>query len=452
MLAIAIGLPYACAPLYRFPDPVPFAGSAFLNPYAGLRGTWQRTNLHAHSRRWGGLTNGHQTAAEVVRTYRALGYSVAGVSDYHAISPEDGVETMPPVLHGSNVIKRHQLAIGAHRVDWFDFPLWQSLSNRQFVIDRVGRTADLVALNHPPSRDGYTPDDLRLLTGYQLLEVVNGPHRAEEPWDAALSSGHAVWALANDDTHDLTDPDRTGMAWTMIDAPSPSTRDIVDALRAGRMYAVSRRGEIPAGVQTSLTGFDFTDGTLLVTYGGPPATFDFVGQNGIVRKSVRDATSASYTFTADDTYVRTAIHAPNATLYLNPVLRYDGLHFPAPVASLNTVGTWLQRAALLIAFVALGLLYRKRRSRATSAPPALLAKDERTTAGTAAPARRPAREIVPGRENERRCARLKPERPLDLRVRHGPHALTVETPLVHVLSRLDEANAGFRQQGLQSGI
>lgn len=380
-LAILIALPYGCAPLYRFPDPVPFAGSAFLNPYSDLRGTWQRANLHAHSRQWGGLTNGHQSADEVVRTYRAMGYSVAGVSDYHSIAALEGVPTIPLYEHGYNIMKRHQLAIGARRVDWFDFPFWQSLSNRQHVIHRVGRTADLVALNHPPSRDGYSPEDLRRLTGYQLLEIVNGPHRSEDTWDAALSSGHAVWALANDDTHDLADPDRTAMAWNMIDAPSPSTRDVVDALRAGRTYAVSRTSETTSGVQTVLAGFEFSDGTLLVTAAGEPSTFNFVGQDGIIRKSVKDAMSASYTFTGDDTYIRTVIESPRALLYLNPVLRYDGIRLPAPSVSVNVAGSWLQRGLLLIAAVALVVMYRKRRAGVLVSPhEAILPRGDRKTA------------------------------------------------------------------------
>lgn len=376
-----IALPYACAPVYRFPDPAPFAGPAFLNPYSGLRGTWQRANLHAHSRQWWGLTNGHQPADEVVRTYRAMGYSVAGVSDYHSIAALDGVPTIPLYEHGYNIMKRHQLAIGARRVDWFDFPFWQSLSNRQLVIDRVGRTADLVALNHPPTRDGYSPDDLRRLTNYQLLEIVNGPHRSEDSWDAALSSGHAVWALANDDTHDLADPARNGMAWNMIDAASPSTRDVVDALRAGRTYAVSRTSETMSGVQTALAGVEFSGGTLLVTCAGEPSTFNFVGQNGVIRKTVTDAMSASYTFAGDDTYIRTVIESPSAIIYLNPVLRYDGVRPPAPSVSVNLAGSWLQRGLLLIAAVALVVMYRRRRA-AVLVPPyqAILPRDDRKTA------------------------------------------------------------------------
>ncbi len=123
VLVVLIGLPYACSPVYRFPEPAPFAGTQFYNPYAGLRGAWKRVNLHAHGTAWGGLTNGQQASEDVVRTYRALGYDLAGVSNYHAIAAHDGVDTLPLYEHGYNISKRHQLAIGARRVEWLDFPL-----------------------------------------------------------------------------------------------------------------------------------------------------------------------------------------------------------------------------------------------------------------------------------------------------------------------------------------
>src|SRR5581483_7278207 len=111
-----------------------------------------------------------------------------------------------------------------------DFLLLQSISHEQYVIDRVRRDADLVAIAHPSLRDAYGPEDMVKLTGYQMMEVVNGPDEQDGLWDAALSSGHVVWALANDDTHDVNDPRRTGVAWNMIDAPTPSTNDIISSL------------------------------------------------------------------------------------------------------------------------------------------------------------------------------------------------------------------------------
>src|SRR5688572_7838581 len=135
-LALAVVLPYARGPVYRFPAPVPFAGATLLNPYAAPGATWQRANLHAHGRAWSGLTNGRrQSDEEIVRAYRSFGYSVAGVSDYHHIAAFDGVATLPIYEHGYNIGKRHQLAIGAREVSWFDFPLGQTRSHQQFVID-----------------------------------------------------------------------------------------------------------------------------------------------------------------------------------------------------------------------------------------------------------------------------------------------------------------------------
>ena len=69
--------------------------------------------------------------------------------------------TIPAYEHGYNIGKHHQLAIGARKVDWVDFPIWQSRSHLQFIINRVAATADLVAIVHPESRNAYDDDDLQ---------------------------------------------------------------------------------------------------------------------------------------------------------------------------------------------------------------------------------------------------------------------------------------------------
>ena len=384
VLGAAAALPYACAPIYRFPEAIPFAGATLLNPYATAEaGRWQRANLHAHGRAWNGLTNGRlQSDEEIVRAYRSFGYSVPGVSDYHHIAAFDGVATLPIYEHGYNIGKRHQLAIGAREVAWLDFPLGQTLSHQQFVIDRVGATADLVALAHPFTRDGYTADNLAHLTRYHLIEVINGPFRHDEAWDAALSAGRMVWGLGNDDTHDLGDPKRTAMAWTMINAPTAALHDIVEALRAGRSYSVSRTNEVASAVETTLDRVTVEGATLKVTTVGDPSTFVFVGQNGAVRKTVEEATAASYVFDGQDTYIRTIVRSPRTTMLLNPVLRTHGAPMHAPSASVNIVGTWLFRAILLLTSVALLLLvYReRRRPLRASRPRAVLTQADRETA------------------------------------------------------------------------
>ena len=361
IVAVVALSPYAWGPVYHFPPAAPFTGSQLWNPYASLTGSWQRANLHAHGQAWGGLTNGEQPDADVATRYRSLGYSVAGVSNYMSIAAEHGIDTIPLYEHGVNLSKSHQLAVGAHSVDWFDFPLWQTRSNQQYVINRVHAKADLVALNHPSSRNAYDLTAMRSLTGYNLVEVANGPFTAEDVWDAALSSGHPVWAVANDDTHDLNDARRVGVGWNQIDAPSNATKDIVAALAAGRFYAVLRTGSLAGSGITTLQSLTVADGTMTVNLSGVPSTITFIGTDGAVRQVAHDTLTAAYTLAPTDAYVRTVVTTPQTILYLNPVLRWNGSSLPAPVATTNGLLTWLQRVVAFAALAALAVASTRKR-------------------------------------------------------------------------------------------
>ncbi len=381
LAALFILGPYAWGPVYEFPDPAPFAGAEFYNPYAAVPDRWQRANFHAHGRAWRGLTNGRQSDAEVVARYRELGYDVPGVSNYQRIAARHGVATIPVYEHGYNIVKQHQLAIGAHEVEWFDFLLWQTRSHQQFVIDRVKRKTDLVALAHPSARDAYTVDDLQSLTSYDLIEVVNGPFTTADVWDAALSSGHAVWAVADDDTHDLEDPRRTAAGWNMVGAPTADTKDIVSALAAGRSYAVLRTGALESAHVTQLDAVDVRGGSMRVSLRGAPSTITFVGQNGAIRKSVKNTLAADYAWTDSDTYVRTVVETPQTVLFVNPVLRYDGGALPRPVSHVDTASTWIVRGSIALGLSAIAFaLTRRRHVSPAVAPEPLLANAKRKTA------------------------------------------------------------------------
>jgi len=355
LLFLFIAIPSLLSPVYRFPTPQPFAGTVLWNPYAHLAGTWQKANLHAHGIAWAGVTNGKQSDNDVVAAYKGRGYSVAGVSNYGSIAALEGVDSIPLYEHGLNIPKGHQLAIGARRVVWLDFPFWQTVDQKQYIINRVGAAAELVSLNHPNT--AYTEDDMRSLTGYQLMEIVNGPFPVEDLWDTALSSGHVVWALGNDDAHDVTNLRRTFIAWNMIDAPSPSAADIIAALRAGRTYAVSLVGNNP---DSALKSVEVSGADVTISSTGVPATYLFVGQGGVVRGTANQVMQATYTFAATDTYIRTVIRTPNMVMYVNPVMRYDGIALPSPLAAVNETTTWLHRALVLAAAaVVMFLLWRR---------------------------------------------------------------------------------------------
>ncbi len=341
-------LPYAFPPVYQFPAEKPFSGPRLYNPYASAHGPWRRANLHAHGRAWMGLANGRQSDAEVVAAYRGLGYDLAGLSNYQKLKePADGALSI--YEHGFNLGKHHQLVFGARRVDWFDLPVWQGIHQKQYVIDRLRRAADIVGIAHPSTLRGYSypPADLRRLTGYKLLEILNGPFTAESEWDAVLSAGRPVWAMGNDDTHDLTVAGRFGTAWNMVASSSLEADDFTHALAVGRSYAVLRTSDLDEP-EPMLSGVDVWGDVINVRWTGPPAHVSFIGQNGALKATVEGAGSASYTVAADDTYIRAVVRTSHRTLYLNPVIRFDGTALPAPSAIVDEVRTWVMRSAILI--------------------------------------------------------------------------------------------------------
>jgi hypothetical protein len=175
-----------------------------------------------------------------------------------------------------------------------------------------------------------------------------------------LSSGHPVWALANDDIHDLANVRRLAIAWNMIDAPSAHESDIIAALRAGRSYAISLVGKT---ADAALAAVRVHDSTLTVSSSGVPATYVFIGQDGAVLQTSDQVMQATYPIKPDDTYIRTVIRTPNMVMYLNPVLRYDGASLPAPVAVVNEPLTWASHLfVVLLCLTVPPLLWRRRRT------------------------------------------------------------------------------------------
>jgi hypothetical protein len=70
-------------------------------------------------------------------------------------------------------------------------------------------------------------------------------------------------------------------------------------------------------------------------------------------------------------------------LYLNPVVRFEGTSPPAPVvATMDTAGTWLTRAAFGVGSITLVIVYSRRRraSSPTAAPRTVLADAKRKPA------------------------------------------------------------------------
>jgi hypothetical protein len=344
-LAVTAGLAYlvidqyVVCPTYRFEAPRPFRGERFHNPYADFRAQeWTLANLHAHTASWLGVTNGRGGAADVYEAYDSMGYGFHAVSDYMRINRHgaDADAWVPAYEHGYNIPKSHRLVVGARTVTWKDYPFPLTLSNRQDLLDRLSAdTGSAVVINHPAMRIGYNAADLKFLTNYDALEVLNAYEIAFRYWDTALSNGHFVSIVGNDDTHDAGNRRSVGRFATLVHAPRRSRAELIRSLREGRTIGVQvpqrdgmtfpEKAAMLRRADTRLTRLWVDSGLLRADFAAPVIDLEVVGQAGAVRYRADTAHRLRLPIGPDDTYLRIAYSTPDGIRYhFNPVCRADG--------------------------------------------------------------------------------------------------------------------------------
>lgn len=355
---------YTRMPLYNFPAPEKFHGDSWYNPYQHADGTWYKSNFHAHSVSWLGMTDGRNHAAEVHNHYKQLGYDIIGISDYQHI---DKLRTkddnfIPVYEHGFNVSKCHHVVIGAKRVEWQDYVFFQSRHHKQHILDELSKNSEFVAIAHPLFCNGYDSTDMAALTHYNAIEVLNHYRKSVSLWDDALSAGRPVWIIGDDDTHKISDPGQTGVCWTMVMAASPRQDDVIAALKQGRMFGVEGKHAI---VDNTVLSVSVQHNQLRIECDKPADQIRFIGQFGALLKTVDHDSIAVYSLQDSDTYIRTEIQNAQTTFYLNPILRCQNGEPQIVAASVNQMATWIMRGgAILIVImvsylVQLISLYRK---------------------------------------------------------------------------------------------
>ena len=68
------------------------------------------------------------------------------------------------------------------------------------------------------------------------------------------------------------------------------------------------------------------ENTIRITLTNKADTLLFIGQNGEVRKSLRSTSSANYTMSKNDTYIRVKAINQHSQLFLNPIIRCNNKH------------------------------------------------------------------------------------------------------------------------------
>ena len=374
---------YLSVPTYSFKEPKPFSGEYLYNPYQDMNpDQWKKYHFHCHSRKYFGLTNGRKsTESTIDSVYQALGYDHYGISDYMYINLHnaDREDYIPAYEHGYGLFRKtHQICIGAEKVYWPDFPFMQNLNMKQHMINKLGERCRFVMPAHASFTKGYKVNDMMLLSNYHLLEVVNPYGNAFEHWDMALSNGHRVYALGDDDTHNINNVHEVCRNLTMVNTPDLKAENVYDALDKGLCYAVEfynwyyhpltlAQKAAETTVLDHLTLAQLVGDTLFVSTTVEKMTeVKFIGQNGKVLKQEENIDTAYYVIQPEDSYVRTRIDLNGRQfLYLNPVTRHATSEInDCRLDSINYAQTmlyWIVYAVACIAFV--WYLFKKRKEK-----------------------------------------------------------------------------------------
>ena len=370
---------YLSVPTYSFKEPRPFEGEYLYNPYQDMNpDQWKKYHFHCHSRKYFGLTNGRKsTETAIDSVYQALGYDHYGISDYMGINVHgaDREDYIPAYEHGYGLIRKtHQICIGAEKVYWPDFLFMQNLNMKQHMINKLGENSRFVMPAHASFTKGYKVGEMKLLSNYRLLEVLNPYGNAFEHWDMALSNGHRVYALGDDDTHNITDYHEVCHNLTMINTESLDAERVYEALDKGLCYAVefdnyyyyplSLAQKVKEAHELHhLTRAQLVGDTLFVeTSAETMRNVQFIGQGGKVLKVMDSIATAFYVIQPEDHYVRTRIDINGRNfLYLNPVTRHPtSIVVDRRLDSINYAQTVLYWLVYAVAFVAFGwYLFKK---------------------------------------------------------------------------------------------
>lgn len=357
------GLLYLQSVIYSFEDRSAFAGDHWYNPYAECHGKPFTGNFHAHSNAWNGLTNGKGDADDVMAVYNKFRFDFASMSDYHKVSQSSAFECVQPPAyeHGYGALKNHQIVIGAKDITWFDFPVIQNLSNKQYMLNRIRSNSEdaVIALAHPSLRSAYSAADLSKLSGYDCFEALNKLRKSFDLWDAALSSGSYSYILGSDDVHNYTDVGDIGRCGTVVLAEDKEEGAILRALKNGHHYAIEfphRDGwtiEERARVlrrNPELKYQKVHGDSLFVQFSERAAVITIYSDHHQVIATFTDTSRTGIRLPANATFARVeATFGSGHSLFLNPVARSSQGEKPEmAIAEFNWLGTFGYRIVILL--------------------------------------------------------------------------------------------------------
>lgn len=186
----------------------------------------------------------------------------------------------------------------------------------QVWINDIVAAGGIAEIAHP-NYSGDTSAELLGLTGYTGIEIYNRKCELIDPythayaldlWDELLTAGRHVWGYSVDDSHGGATEYDGGHIVVLCNLAS----EIQDALVAGNFYSVVGDSSL------NFTNISLSGTTLSVTV-NTAADITFIGTGGTTLQTSSAATTANYTITGTEGYIRVEAAAAGCTIYSNPL-------------------------------------------------------------------------------------------------------------------------------------
>jgi hypothetical protein len=213
------------------------------------------------------------------------------------------------------------------------------------------------------------------------MEVYTSMHSSTAHWDSLLSNGKAIFALGNDDCHDLEKPNHFAYAATLICSANKDSASLISALKQGRTMVVipirdyddnleKKIKRLWAWDDIALNKFEIQNDSLFLTINKELKNIKIFGQNGklIADRHIPSKTARLYVG-YDWTYLRLELELKSGDrLLLNPVFKIPTSKLTRNTSEVEPVKTALFRGLSLIVILTLVFLgIRKYRSMRFSA-------------------------------------------------------------------------------------
>jgi hypothetical protein len=335
---------------YYFYTKSSFAGDSLYNPYQDLNLRKSNiANFHAHPKN--GMLNGKGNPEDIRKQYKKIGVDIAGVSQYNRLEKSviDNDDSIFIYEHGFNFGKTHQLVIGARNVITKDYLFFQTIHNKQEILEKIASdTQNVIALTHPDLSYGYNKDDIKYLHYYDLMEVLSPYANSISYWDTALSNGRPIFAIGNDDAHDVFDRNELGRFVNIVFCDAPVTNPIMNALRKGQSAVVWLKQMTNESVEqklkkinyakTILSSIQTNQDTIRLKFRKTIDKLDVMVDNGLLYRSLSKDSSFTVKILPEHSYIRfEASLTDGSKVILNPIFRTNrnGLYSRNELAELH---------------------------------------------------------------------------------------------------------------------